>query len=54
MCVTRLRRKPTPFHPKIHVEVERARLTKKLADIREADGDIAAAAEIMQDLQVCR
>ena len=36
---------------KIYVEVERARLTHKLSKMQEADGDIAAAAKTMQDLQ---
>lgn len=37
---------------KIYVEVERARLTKMLADIKEADGDVTGAATIMEELQV--
>ncbi|XP_034661697.1 26S proteasome non-ATPase regulatory subunit 12 [Drosophila subobscura] len=37
---------------KIYVEIERARLTKTLADIKEADGDVAAAATVMEELQV--
>lgn len=37
---------------KIYVEVERARLTKILANIREADGDIVEAANVMEELQV--
>lgn len=37
---------------KIYVEVERARLTKILADIKENDGDVAGAATIMEELQV--
>lgn len=37
---------------KIYVEIERARLTKILADIKEADGDIAGAASVMEELQV--
>ena len=36
---------------KIYVEVERARLTHRLSQMQEADGDIAAAAKTMQDLQ---
>lgn len=36
---------------KIYVEVERARLTYRLSQMQEADGDIAAAAKTMQDLQ---
>lgn len=37
---------------KIYVEVERARLTHRLARMREADGDIDGAANIMKELQV--
>lgn len=37
---------------KIYVENERARLTKILADIKEADGDIIGAANIMEALQI--
>mmetsp|Transcript_3429 Transcript_3429/g.6009 ORF Transcript_3429/g.6009 Transcript_3429/m.6009 type:complete len:472 (-) Transcript_3429:2288-3703(-) len=37
---------------KIYVELEEARLTRMLSDIYEKDGDIEAAAKIMQDLQV--
>ncbi|EDW83905.1 uncharacterized protein Dwil_GK13432 [Drosophila willistoni] len=37
---------------KIYVEIERARLTKILADIKEADGDVAGAASVMEELQV--
>lgn len=37
---------------KIYVEVERARLTHKLAKIKEADGQLDEAANIMQELQV--
>uniref|UniRef100_A0A1A9VNB5 PCI domain-containing protein n=1 Tax=Glossina austeni TaxID=7395 RepID=A0A1A9VNB5_GLOAU len=37
---------------KIYVEIERARLTKILADIKEADGDISGAAAVMEELQV--
>ncbi len=37
---------------KIYVEIERARLTKKLAAYRESQGNIDEAASIMQDLQV--
>lgn len=36
----------------IYVEVPRARLTMELARIKEADGDIASAATILQELQV--
>eukprot|EP00126_Sphaerothecum_destruens_P007075 Sdes_comp19672_c0_seq3m11532 len=37
---------------KIYVEIERARLTRKLAQIKEDEGDISAAAATMQELQV--
>lgn len=37
---------------KIYVEVERARLTHRLAMMKEKDGDVAEAAKIMQELQV--
>nr|CAI5853978.1 unnamed protein product [Callosobruchus analis] len=37
---------------KIYVEVERARLTHKLAKIREEEGNIQEAANIIQELQV--
>ncbi|KJE98065.1 proteasome 26S non-ATPase subunit 12, variant [Capsaspora owczarzaki ATCC 30864] len=37
---------------KIYVEIERARLTRTLAQIREAEGKIGEAAEVLQELQV--
>jgi 26S proteasome regulatory subunit N5 len=37
---------------KIYVGIERARLTKILADIREADEDVLGAASIMEALQI--
>ncbi|XP_076634658.1 regulatory particle non-ATPase 5 [Colletes latitarsis] len=37
---------------KIYVEVERARLTHRLAKIKEEDGDISSAAAVMLELQV--
>ncbi|KAL0111022.1 hypothetical protein PUN28_012789 [Cardiocondyla obscurior] len=37
---------------KIYVEVERARLTHRLAKIKEAEGDINGAATVMLELQV--
>lgn len=37
---------------KIYVEIERARLTKKVAGIKEAQGNVEEAANIMQELQV--
>ena len=36
----------------IYVEVERARLTHKLAQMKEADGEVTEAANILQELQV--
>ncbi|KAL3321188.1 26S proteasome non-ATPase regulatory subunit 12 [Cichlidogyrus casuarinus] len=37
---------------KIYVELERARLTKQLSDIREMDGDIEGACSVLLELQV--
>jgi len=37
---------------KIFLEAERARLTRALATIKEEDGDVAAAAEVLQDVHV--
>ncbi|XP_055038462.1 26S proteasome non-ATPase regulatory subunit 12 [Paramisgurnus dabryanus] len=37
---------------KIYVEIERARLTKTLAQIKEKNGDVKEAAAILQELQV--
>lgn len=37
---------------KIFVEIERARLTRKLAAMKEAEGDIAEAADILQEVAV--
>jgi len=37
---------------KIYLELERARITRKLAEIREAEGDITEAASVLQELQV--
>ncbi|GMH03892.1 hypothetical protein Nepgr_005731 [Nepenthes gracilis] len=37
---------------KIYVEIERARLTKKLAKIKEEQGQIAEAADLMQEIAV--
>lgn len=36
----------------IYVEIERARLTKTLAGIKEQSGDVKEAASILQELQV--
>lgn len=41
-----------PRHCQIYVEVERARLTRTLAGIREAEGKIAEAAEVLQEVAV--
>lgn len=38
----------------IYVEVERARLTHRLAKLKEEDGDVTGAATAMQELQVNR
>lgn len=37
---------------KIHVELERASLTKRLSHLKEAQGDIDAAAEIIQEIAI--
>lgn len=37
---------------KIFVEIERARLTRRLAAIREEEGNVGEAAEILQEIQV--
>ena len=37
---------------KIYVEVERARLTHRLSNMQEEDGDLTSAAKTMQELQV--
>lgn len=37
---------------KIFVEIERARLTKKLAAIKEASGDVSGAADLIQEVAV--
>ncbi|XP_043479621.1 26S proteasome non-ATPase regulatory subunit 12 [Leptopilina heterotoma] len=37
---------------KIYVEVERARLTHRLAKLKEEDGDVTEAASVMMELQV--
>ncbi|XP_019329772.1 PREDICTED: 26S proteasome non-ATPase regulatory subunit 12 [Aptenodytes forsteri] len=39
---------------KIYVEIERARLTKTLATIKEQNGEVKEAASILQELQVTR
>jgi hypothetical protein len=39
---------------KIFVEIERARLTRRLARIKEADGDVAGAADELQEVAVVR
>jgi 26S proteasome regulatory subunit N5 len=40
------------FPVKIYVEVERARLTHKLAKMKEEEGNITEAANVIQELQV--
>lgn len=37
---------------KMFVELERARMTRILAEMKEAEGGVAEAAELMQDVQV--
>lgn len=37
---------------KMYVELERARMTRILAEMKEADGDVAGAADILQDVSV--
>lgn len=37
---------------KIYVELERARLTRQLADLKEAEGDLEGAAAVLEDVQV--
>ncbi len=39
---------------KIYVEIERARLTKRLARIKEEEGSIDEAADILQEVAVVR
>ena len=39
---------------KIYVEIERARLTRRLAKIKEADGKIDEAADTLQEVAVVR
>jgi 26S proteasome regulatory subunit N5 len=40
------------FNVQIYVEVERARLTHKLAKMKEEEGNISEAADVIQELQV--
>lgn len=40
------------YNFQIYVEVERARLTHKLAQMKEAEGNVTEAANIIQELQV--
>jgi len=37
---------------KIHVELERARLTRQLSQIRESEGKISEAADLLSEVQV--
>lgn len=41
-----------PVALQIYVEVERARLTHILAQMKEADGEVTEAANVLQELQV--
>lgn len=43
--------RPTPHH-QIYVEIERARLTRQLARMREEEGAVQEAAEILQEVAV--
>lgn len=43
---------PNMCSRQIYVEIERARLTKTLANIKEQSGDVKEAASILQELQV--
>lgn len=36
----------------IYVEIERARLTRKLAQLKEREGNIAEAADVLQEVAV--
>ena len=36
----------------IYVEIERARLTRKLAQLKEQEGNIAEAADVLQEVAV--
>jgi len=49
VCVQTLR---AVTEGKIHVELERARLTRQLAKIRESEGKVAEAADLMSEVQV--
>lgn len=40
------------YPSQIYVEIERARLTKTLASIKEQSGEVKEAASILQELQV--
>lgn len=40
------------WYAQIYVEIERARLIKKLAKIKEEQGFVAEAAELMQEVPV--
>ena len=43
-----------PAIAQIYVEIERARLTRQLAAIQEADGDVGTAADTLQEVAVVR
>jgi hypothetical protein len=42
------------LHRQIYVEIERARLTKRLAKIEEEKGNVSEAADILQEVAVVR
>lgn len=58
VCVTEdlnpllLANTPNMSSSQIYVEIERARLTKTLANIKEQSGEVKEAASILQELQV--
>ena len=43
---------PPPAAAQIYVEIERARITRQLARMREEEGKVAEAAEILQEVPV--
>jgi len=42
------------FVTQVYVEIERARLIKKLAKIKEEQGCVAEATDLMQELRITR
>ena len=53
-CAAATSRNAPPHHAQIYVEIERARLTKRLAKIKEAGGDVNEAADTLQEVAVVR